>query len=286
MGLKLLVCMECNFFGNIVNSVNFQDAGICPVRKTELKTSSSAIKYSSGAAFNNSAVRPQSSDALLNFNRLIACIRSARVHVGFWIQYRWQTWWLCKWSNKQCFQHGGKFIHRWLLYTTSSRWSRQSFSQRFPTWKGFMPQYTVWRALAHGNHVVPLAGGCPNMALFCAISCKQKFCRTIVRMQSAESLWPVLLFDVSPASWTKSVSSSKEYGHLKANYYIVVEFWLQSWWGCAWTPLRPARIRPLICSISISQLLPWVPAMSRVPLSNDLVAKAFPGFQRTMFQAS
>ena len=147
MGLKLLVCMECNFFGNIVNSVNFQDAGICPVRKTALKTSSSAIKYSSGAAFNNSAVRPQSSDALLNFNRLIACIRSARVHVGFWIQYRWQTWWLCKWSNKQCFQHGGKFIHRWLLYTTSSRWSRQSFSQRFPTWKGFMPQCTVWRAL-------------------------------------------------------------------------------------------------------------------------------------------
>ena len=74
--------MECTFFGNIVNRVNFQDAGICPVREIKLKASSIAIKYSSGATFNNSAVRPQSFDALLIFNRFIACIRSAHVHGG------------------------------------------------------------------------------------------------------------------------------------------------------------------------------------------------------------
>ena len=74
--------MECNFFGNIVNSVNFQDAGICPVRKIELKTSSIAIKYSSGATFNNSAVRPESSDALLGFNRLMQAIHETGNHAG------------------------------------------------------------------------------------------------------------------------------------------------------------------------------------------------------------
>ena len=74
--------MECTFFGHIVNRVNFQDAGICPVRTIKLKASSIAIKYSSGATFNNSAVRPPSSDALLIFNRLIACIGSAHVHGG------------------------------------------------------------------------------------------------------------------------------------------------------------------------------------------------------------
>ena len=78
------------------------------------------------------------------------------------------------------------------------------------------------------------------MALFCAISCKQKFCRTIVRKQSAESR--VLLVDVSPASVNKvrlhlegiwpleAVSQSG----LKTRYCIVVEFWLQSWWGMCW----------------------------------------------------
>ena len=63
MGLKSFVCMECrfcSFFVNVLNRVNFQDAGICSLRKH-------CNEYSSGAAFNNSAVRPQSSDALLNF---------------------------------------------------------------------------------------------------------------------------------------------------------------------------------------------------------------------------
>ena len=88
----------------------------------------------------------------------------------------------------------------------------------------------------HGNHVVLLAGGCPGTAVFCAISCRQRFCRTIVQKQSGETPWPVPLRDVSPASWTKSVSSSMGYCHLKANHCInvkifaakLVEMWLNT----------------------------------------------------------
>ena len=98
---KSLVCMECTFFGNIVNRVNFQDAGICPVRKIKLKASSIAIKYSSGATFNNSAVRPQSSDALLIF-KPFNCLHQV-CPCPWWIQHRWKIWCLCRRSDKQCF---------------------------------------------------------------------------------------------------------------------------------------------------------------------------------------
>ena len=39
-------------------------------------------------------------------------------------------------------------------------------------------------------------------------------------------------------------------------------------------------------SISIFKLFPLVPAMSKVPLSNEMVAWALPDFQRTVFLAS
>ncbi len=136
----------------------------------------------------------------------------------------------------------------------------------------------------HGNHVVLPAGGCPNTALFCAMSCKQIFYRTIVWKQSAERPWPVLL--VSPPLWTKSVCNSKGYGHLRAGHCINVKSWLQSWLQCAWTHPRPAHTRLPIWLISTFWLFPWVLAMSKVPLSNDLVAKAFPEFQWTIPQAS
>ena len=172
-------------------------------------------------------------------------------------------------------------------------------------WRGLMDDFCMycgreWNAVVvciilwcwfHFSHLRP--NGLPtgvqvqSQSQSCATSCRQTFCRTIVRKQSAESLWPVLPLDVSPTSWTKSVSSSKGYGHLKADYCIGIEFRLQRWWRCAWRPPRPAPIRRLICAISIffSQLLQWTLAVSGVPLSNDLVAKAFPGFQWAMFQA-
>ena len=44
--------------------------------------------------------------------------------------------------------------------------------------------------------------------------------------------------------------------------------------------------RPLICSISIFERPPLVPAMSTVPLSNELVAWALHVFPQTVSQTS
>ena len=143
-------------------------------------------------------------------------------------------------------------------------------------WANVLPN-----VVQHGNHAVPRAGSCPGTAVFGAVSCKQKFCRTIVQKQWAESPWPVPPCGVSPTLWTKSVSSSQGYGHVKAHHCIIVKLWPQSWWACAWIPPQPTHIRPLICSIWIFVLLPLIPAMSKVLLSNELVAWVLRDFQRT-----
>ena len=177
-------------------------------------------------------------------------------------------------------------LDQMLLTSLSSMPTPECLPPKFCRWTNLRWANVLPNVVQHGNHAVLRAGSCPGTAVFGAVSCKQTFCRTIVQKQWAESPWPVPPCGVSPTLWTKSVSSSQGYGHVKAHHCTIVKFWLQSWWACAWIPPQPTHIRPLICSISIFVLLPLVPAMSKVLLSNELVAWVLRDFQRTVFQTS
>lgn len=111
--LRSFVSKACNFFGNIVNSVNHLEN----IKQCNF----------SGAPFTNPEVRPHSCDDLSTLHRFIACIKNCPC--PWWMELRQQLWRTCMASNKQCFQHTGKFICRWLLCTASSGWSGQIFAK-------------------------------------------------------------------------------------------------------------------------------------------------------------